>query len=178
MAKKFKYYFNPHDLKYVIHKPKDWEQVLKTSGFLATLFLVAILTYSIFVFRAKSPDQKELQSQLNYYKHQIDYLNKKMSTANAALAELEDKDNHLYRVIFEADPLPSSVLNAGTGGVNKYKAEEGIPGSEIVVETSKKIDELSAKLSVMSQDYQKLMDMAKVAGAKNFSIAAEEGSKK
>ncbi len=161
MAKKFKYYFNPHDLKYVIHKPKDWERIGKVSGFLATLVLVGVLVYSVVIFRTKTPDQRELQNQVAYYKHQVEYLNKKMETANAALAELEDKDNKLYRVIFEADPLPSSVLNAGTGGVDKYKAEESIPGSELVIESSKKLDDLSAKLSVMSQDYDKLMKMAK-----------------
>ena len=161
MAKKFKYYFNPHDLKYVIHKPKDWEQVGKVTGFLATLILVGVLVYSVVIFKTKTPDQKELQNELSYYKRKVEYLNKRMENANAALVELEDKDNKLYRVIFEADQLPSSVLNAGTGGVDKYKAEEGIPGSEMIIESSKKLDDLSAKLSVMTQDYSKLMEMAK-----------------
>ena len=161
MSKKFKYYFNPHDLKYVIHKPKDWERVLKVSGFLATMVLVAVLVYAINVFRNTTPDEKELKNQVSYYKHQVEYLNKKMDKANAALVELEEKDNKLYRVIFEADPLPSTVLNAGTGGNNKYKADEGIPGSELVIASAKKLDDLSAKLSIMTQDYSKLMEMAK-----------------
>jgi murein DD-endopeptidase MepM/ murein hydrolase activator NlpD len=161
MAKKLRYHFSPHDLKYIIHRPKSWEQVLKVSGLMASIFLVGLLAYSIFVFRTKTPDEKQLQHQISYYKRQVVYLNKKMERVNTSLAELQDKDNNLYRIIFEAAPLPSTVTNAATGGVDKYKMEEGIPGSEIITESSKKLDLLSSKLSVMSQSYKELMDLAK-----------------
>lgn len=161
MRKKHKFYFNPHDLVYVLHRPKNWEKALRVGGIVASTFLVVLLTYSIFLYQAKSPNDKKLQHELSFYKHQVEKLNRKMSNVNSALAELESRDNKIYRVIFEADPLPSSVLNAGTGGTEKYKDLEAFSGAEILVDANKKLDNISSKLMILDQSYAQLTKLAK-----------------
>jgi murein DD-endopeptidase MepM/ murein hydrolase activator NlpD len=161
MRKKHKFYFNPHDLVYVLHRPKNWEKALRVGGIMASTFLVVLLTYSIFLYQSKTPNDKKLQHQLSFYKHQVEMLNRKMSNVNSTLAELESRDNKIYRVIFEADPLPSSVLDAGTGGTDKYKEFEAFSGSELLIDANKKLDNISSKLLILDQSYAQLTKLAK-----------------
>ena len=59
------------------------------------------------------------------------------------LDEIEQRDNNIYRVLFETNPIPSEVRKAGFGGVNRYENLEGFENSELVIETTKKIEILN-----------------------------------
>jgi hypothetical protein len=48
---------------------------------------------------------------------------------------LQDRDDNIYRVIFESEPIPSSVRKAGFGGANRYEKLEGYKNSEIIKST-------------------------------------------
>ncbi|MCB0764698.1 MAG: M23 family metallopeptidase, partial [Flavobacteriales bacterium] len=57
----------------------------------------------------------------------------------------------IYRVIFEADPLPETMRNAGSGGVNRYKDLRGFGSSDVVIDTRKRLDKLTRQLLVQSR---------------------------
>ncbi|MCX6352273.1 MAG: M23 family metallopeptidase [Bacteroidetes bacterium] len=158
MKRKHKFYFNPVDLVYVRHRPTNWERLLRVGGILASTFLVAVLAYSVFIFRHTTPGEKALAQEVNLYKKQVEILNSRIQKVNASIAELETRDNEVYRVIFEAKPTPVSVA---IGGAEKYKDIQGLTGSEAIIETNKKLDEAFAKTSVLEQSYKELIKLAK-----------------
>lgn len=88
-------------------------------------------------------------------------MNDKIDNLDLLLAELEDRDDNIYRMIFEAEPIPSSVRKAGYGGSNRYLALDGYVNSEMVVNTAKRIDVLSSQLYVQSKSFDEIYDMAK-----------------
>ncbi|MEZ5173008.1 MAG: hypothetical protein R2850_05785 [Bacteroidia bacterium] len=56
---------------------------------------------------------------------------------NIVLEDLQDRDDNIYRVIFEADPIPDEVRKAGFGS----KPIQEVPqhgSTDLVVETMKK----------------------------------------
>ena len=71
---------------------------------------------------------------------QYEIMNKRLEQVSAVLADLQQRDDNLYRTIFEADPIPSSVRKAGYGGINKYSDLEGHDNSDIIIETARKLD--------------------------------------
>ena len=56
---------------------------------------------------------------------QYELMNEKLLQVSAVLDNVQDRDDNIYRVIFEAEPIPSSIRKAGIGGVNRYEKLEG-----------------------------------------------------
>ena len=42
-----------------------------------------------------------------------------MNQVQTVLNDLQDRDDNIYRVIFEAEPIPNSVRQAGFGGSDR-----------------------------------------------------------
>jgi murein DD-endopeptidase MepM/ murein hydrolase activator NlpD len=160
MKKNIKYYFNPETLTYDNFKNHRIEKLFRFAGLAASVTLIVLLIISISIYRTKSPDEKLLRQEVQFYKKQLNKLNEKYEQVNSSLTDLEKKDNEVYRVIFEAEPLPKSVLEAGTGGTDKYKDIEGYNASEAIITSNQKLDALGAKLSVLNQSYKELMKLA------------------
>ena len=46
---------------------------------------------------------------------QYELMNQKLSQISAVLDNIQDRDDNIYRVIFEADLIPKSIRKAGIG---------------------------------------------------------------
>ncbi len=166
---KVKYYYDSETLSYrkIERKKRD---TLKYT----LIFLLATALFSfLFVFIAgnyfESPKEKALKRELVNMQLQFDLLNKKMSEAETVLANIEDRDNNIYRVYFEANPIPEEQRRAGFGGVNRYRNLEGYDNSSLIVETHKRLDVLQKQIVVQSKS---LDDIAVLAEEKEELLAA------
>jgi murein DD-endopeptidase MepM/ murein hydrolase activator NlpD len=75
--------------------------------------------------------------------------------------DLQDRDDNIYRVIFEAEPIPKSIREAGIGGVDRYEKLKGYKNSDLIIETGKRLDRIMGQLYVQSKSYDDVFDMAK-----------------
>ncbi|MDB4329963.1 M23 family metallopeptidase, partial [Flavobacteriaceae bacterium] len=91
---------------------------------------------------------------------QFEQLNKKMDEATAVLGDVENRDNTIYRVYFEANPIPESQRKAGFGGLNRYATLEGYAHSNLIVNTAKKLDILQKQLVVQSKSLDEISTLA------------------
>jgi murein DD-endopeptidase MepM/ murein hydrolase activator NlpD len=119
--------------------------------------VVIVLAYNFI----RSPREKVLQNELEQYKLQYKIMNDRMDKIQKVLADVQDRDDNIYRVIFEAEPVPSEVRKAGFGGVDRYEQLERIPNSKIVVNTAKRLDEITSQLVVQSKSYDEVFKLAK-----------------
>lgn len=160
MASK-KYIFNPQTLEYeeykTSRKKKFWNVVLYLLSTSATAFIMVILIQIFF----GSPRERMQSREIEYLKLQYDIMNDKIDNLDLLLTELEDRDDNIYRVIFEAEPIPSSIRKAGYGGSNRYVALDGYVNSDLVISTAKRIDILSSQLYVQSKSFDEIFKMAK-----------------
>jgi murein DD-endopeptidase MepM/ murein hydrolase activator NlpD len=92
-----------------------------------------------------------------------------MDQVDDVIADIEDRDNNLYRVYFNTSAIPDSVRKAGFSGKNRYKALEGYDNSQLVITTTKRIDVLSKELAIQSKSLDVILKFAK---AKNKLLAA------
>ena len=86
-----------------------------------------------------TPTELSQARELNNFELQFDILNKKLAQLENVLENIEERDNNIYRVLFEANPIDEDIRKAGFGGVNRYASLEGYENSELVVETTKKL---------------------------------------
>lgn len=166
---KVKYYYDPESLSY----RKIERKKRKTFTYAFMFLLAASLFGFLFVFIAgyylESPKEKALQRELQNVQLQFDFLNKKMDEAEIVLNNIADRDNNIYRVYFEANPIPDEQRKAGFGGVNRYKDLEGFDNSKLVIESNKRIDILQKQIVVQSKS---LDEIAKLAEEKEKLLAA------
>lgn len=158
---KFKYRFNPESLSFDIIRLTIGQKMFRVLAYLISSLVVGgglLLIISMFT---DLPTERILKRELDFMKTQYELTSKKLEQVEAVLAELQNRDDNIYRVIFEADPVPSSVRNAGFGGVNRYADLEGYRNSQIVKETTRKLDEIMNRIYVQSKSYDLLFALGK-----------------
>mgnify|MGYP001320510840 CR=1 FL=1 len=159
--KKHHYHFNTKSLTFEKVRVTVKQKVKRFLSVVAmgTVFssVVLLLAYNFF----NSPKEKMLEREIEQYKLQYEILNERMERVNKVLSDIESRDDNLYRVIFEAEPLPSSVRSASYGGSDRYAKLEGYDNSKLIVETTQKLDVLSRRLYVQSKSYDEVLEMAK-----------------
>jgi len=89
-------------------------------------------------------------------------MGKRLDQMSTILADLENRDDNIYRSIFEAEPIPDNIRKAGIGGINRYKSLERFKDdAEIVINTSKKLDRLAKQLYIQSKSFDEIIELAK-----------------
>lgn len=159
---KVKYYYDPETLSYrpieITHKNRLSNIVLFIlASFVFGLSSLLILLNSDWI---NTPAEISQKRALENYELQFDILNKKLNQIEAVVANIEERDNNLYRVYFEASPIPEAQRRAGFGGVNRYKDLEGFDNSELIINTSKRLDILSKQTVVQSRSLDEIERLA------------------
>ena len=128
--------------------------------FISSIFVGGGLLLIISAF-IDLPKERALRRENQFLLIQYEMLSEKMDQATKVLSEIETRDDNLYRVIFEAEPIPKSVRDAGFGGVNRYADLEGYKNSEVVANVAQRLDVILNKLVVQSKSYDELFEIAK-----------------
>ena len=117
---KVKYYFNPSNLKYERVRISLKKRLLRILGFLTSAVVFGAIIVVILWNVVDSPKEREMKRQLDEISLQYEMLKERTEQAEAVLSDIQERDNTIYRVIFEADPIPKTVREAGYGGVDRY----------------------------------------------------------
>jgi len=158
--RKAKFRFNPETLKYTKIEYDLKTRISKWIFSLAIGALFGLLFAFIFLQFYEAPKTKFLKRQNQQLLSQYELLDKNLGDIQKVLTNLQDRDDNLYRVIFDANPIPSTVRKAGFGGVNKYKQLEDMNDPELVISTSRKLDIISKEAYVQSKSYDEVLKMA------------------
>jgi len=116
-----------------------------------------------------TPRELSLQREVKNFELQFELLDKKMGQIEEVLTNIEDRDNNIYRLYFEANPIPEEQRRAGFGGVNRYKSLEGFNNSEMVIATTKRLDIIKKQIAIQSKS---LDEITKLAEEKEKLLAA------
>ncbi len=129
-------------------------RLLLALGVGAACFIVALIIFG-------SPSEKELRVENNRLRAQYDVLSRRMDDMQSVLQDIQQRDDNLYRVIFQADPIPSSVRQAGYGGTNRYGELLDMADAELVVNTTQKLDILARQLYIQSRSFDDVVEMCR-----------------
>tara|TARA_A100001234_G_C12588492_1_gene369416 strand:+ start:199 stop:942 length:744 start_codon:yes stop_codon:yes gene_type:complete len=83
-----------------------------------------------------------------------------MDNIESVLENIEERDNSIYRIYFEASPISEDKRKAGIGGVNRYKKFDGFEYSNIIKESNKKIDVIQKRLTIQSKSLDEIAKLA------------------
>ncbi len=168
---KVKYYYDPDTLSYRKIEPKKSKKYRNIAFFVlgASLFGFLGLIFLLNTNLVNTPKELSLQREVQNYELQFEILDRKMQQIEEVLANIEDRDNNIYRLYFEANPIPEEQRRAGFGGINRYKSLEGFNNSEIIIAATKRLDVIQKQMVIQSKS---LDEIAKLAEEKEKLLAA------
>lgn len=157
---KTKYKFNPDTLSFDKIERSIISLVKKVLGYLSTGLVSGVIFFFVFLQFFDSPETKKLKRENQQLKAQYSLMNKDIDKISKVLEDIQNRDDNIYRVIFEAEPIPSSIRKAGFGGTNRYSDLENMPNSDLIIGTEKKLDILARQVYVQSKSYEEVVKMA------------------
>lgn len=173
MAKKHHTYkFNPHTLSYEKVKT-GFRDKLKNISFSVALGLVLGVTLLVIGFQVvDSPKERRLKRELAAYERQMKVVGEIIARDEAVLADLEQRDNSIYRTLLEAEPIPDNVRQSGIPNYQEYAELHGGDQSKLILETTKRLDALSKRIYVQSKSFDEVYEMAANKKARQDCIPA------
>lgn len=154
---KSKYKFNPDSLSFDKVTLGIKDVLLRILAFFVGSLLVALVYYVVFAIFFDSPKEKALLREIDQLALQYELIQRDMGNLEKVITQLQETDDNLYRTIFEAEPIPVTLRQGGVGGVNRYKELEGFSNSDIVIETTKKLDKLRKQIYIQSISFDDLI---------------------
>jgi hypothetical protein len=169
---KVKFYYDSETLSYKRISTKLSTIIKKSFLLVLATILVGFIGFIVFGYFIKSTNQLRLEGEIENMKLHYELLSKRIDESNEVLAEVQDRDDNIYRVYFEAEPISKEERKAGFGGVNRYKSLEGFKNSTMIIDVAKKIDVLSKQLVVQSKSLDYIVELAKNKAEMLASIPA------
>ena len=121
--------------------------VVRGLAFTGVSLLVAFVAFMIAITYIDSPKEKKLKGEHTKLLAEYSALNKRIDDMEMVLKDIENRDDNIYRTIFEAEPIPGEVRQSGIGGsYGRYKHLETLENSELVVNTALKVDKIPEPL--------------------------------
>jgi Membrane proteins related to metalloendopeptidases len=127
--------------------------------FIGSLIGVIIFMISTYVF--DSPLEKQLKKENKLLLTQYQILAKRIDENQKILADLQERDDQLYRATFNAEPIPEAIRRPGFGGTNRYESLMNMPNSDLVISATQKLDMMTKSLYVQSNSYDELTELLK-----------------
>ena len=169
---KIKYYYDTKTLSYKPIESTGIDKFKKFIVYLTSSAILAFFTLLIFFQYFDSPKEKRLKGEINHLLSQYEIINNDLEKIELVLDDIQKRDDNIYRTIFEADPIPTSIRKQGFGGVNRYKKLSGYSNSDLIINTSKKIDQLTKQLYLQSKSFDEIIELAKNKSKMLASIPA------
>ncbi len=159
---KVKYYYDPDTLSYRKIEPKKTRKYRNIALFVFGSFLFGLLALVLLLNTnlINTPAELSLRREVKNYELQFELLNKKMEQIEEVLSNVAERDNNIYRIYFEANPIPEEQRRAGFGGVNRYKELEGFNNSEMVIATTKRLDIIKKQMAIQSKSLDEITKLA------------------
>lgn len=158
---KVKYKFDYNKLSYDKIVLTGKQKFYRFMTYFTATLLIAVIYNIFFIVFFDTPKEKGLIRENQQLSTQYEVLNNRFDLVENTLEDLQKRDDNIYRVIFEAEPIPPSVRSAGFGGVNRYADLQGFRNSDLVTESARRLDKITKQLYVQSKSYDEVIEMAK-----------------
>ena len=169
---KVKYRFNPESLNYYKVESTFGQKFKRFLTYFSASIFAAIIYYVIFATFFDSPKEKGLKREISELTANYDNFSQQLTRLETVIQDMQERDDNIYRTIFEVEPINKSVRDAGFGGADRYTDYEKMANGELAGKIARKLDQIMAKVVVQSKSYDELIDYAKNYSTEIASVPA------
>ncbi|MGB3588410.1 MAG: M23 family metallopeptidase [Tunicatimonas sp.] len=160
---KVKYHYDTETCKYEPIKRTSASITLDILLYGSLVLTGAVCILVIYLSYYDSPNEKLLRKGNERLVFRLQMLDKEMGQVGQVLAKLQNRDDKVYRTIFEQEPIASSIRNAGIGGTRRYQdlVEQELENGNFLLRTLTRFDQLKRQMYIQTKSYDELLSLAK-----------------
>ncbi|MBR3917049.1 MAG: M23 family metallopeptidase [Bacteroidaceae bacterium] len=157
------YIFNPDTRTYDRVHPTFTQKFLTILRSVLLYITFGGLTFLAFYLFVDKPTVKEFEHENSQLLAQYHILSKRLDEAATVLKDIQQRDDNLYRVMLNAEPISKSIRNAGYAGTNRYDELLKMDNAELLIETTQKIDLLEKQLYLQIKSFDEITSLQESA---------------
>ena len=156
-----KYHFNPETLSMerIEHGLMYW---LKRTGFsLFASIVLGVLFFFLFFSFFPSPREKQVAKERDALRSHYEMLERQLDQMQLVLIDMQQRDDNLYRALFQADPIPLSVRLGTARPISYYDSIAEFTNQRLAADITLYADRIEKALYVQAKSFQELFELAK-----------------
>jgi murein DD-endopeptidase MepM/ murein hydrolase activator NlpD len=170
--KKVKYFYNTQTLRYEKLITPFRVKLLRLFGLLSGLLVASTLVIYLYLKFFPKPKEIESRRQMEVLRENYKQMDERLKELQEQMAALEQRDNEVYRSIFEANPLPDSARAKRMENKGKIEKIKEMDHDELAQDIAGKLNNLAARISYQFESYQNIAELIKGQDAKLACIPA------
>ncbi len=158
---KITYYYNTESCNYEPVKATRKDVFIQILGFLTISGILA--SGMIYIYQSNFKSLKETRLLEENQRLTLDWeiMQDELQASYQVVNSLEFKDDEIYRVILDTEPIPESVREGGTGGHERYGEilSADVRQQELILQMYQDLDNLKKKLYIQSKSYDHISEL-------------------
>lgn len=123
--------------------------------------VVALIVFLSYSYYFDTPKEKILKRENAEIALKFELLGKMLNESDLMLEEIQIRDNHTYRAIFDADTISTSLRTGGMGGASKYDDLRSFSNADLLIDIATKLDQVTWKTYIQSKSFDEVIDLAR-----------------
>lgn len=119
------------------------------------------LFFYLLLYFYPSPREATLMKYNHNLQTQMEVLEKQVDQMQLVLTDLSQRDDHLYRTILGAEPIPVASRLGATRQISYYDTLAQMSNSQLLADVRHKVDVLEREMYVQARSYEELLEIAK-----------------
>ena len=159
--KKIKYYYNTHTLRYEKMETPLRVRLLRLIGFMAASIVTGVIIVAITFRYIDSPKEKLMRQENDDLRENYTVFQERIKQLELQIDELENRDNNVYRSIFESKPLHDSARVQDIETKKEVILVQSMGETELVKSMRDQLNNLSLRLNFQGKSYDDIEDLVK-----------------
>lgn len=170
--KKVKYFYNTHTLRFEKFVTPLRVKLLRFFGFISGLTVASAIVIYLYIKFFPQPTSIEYKRKYELLQDNYAQLNNKVKDLQQQMSALEQRDNEVYRSIFEANPVPDSARVKLIEKKKKMEKIKEMDDFELGKDIAHQLNNISARVLFQKRSYDNILQLIKKQDVKLSSIPA------
>ena len=157
--RKIKYYYNTHTLRFEKLERPLRVRLLQVFGFIAASIVTGIIIFAIAFQYIDSPKEKLLRQQNEDLKEGYAVIEERIKQLELKMGEITNRDNTVYRSIFEADPIADSARVKDMEQKKEVQLVQRMGSTNLLNTIIDQLNNLSLRIAFQEKSFNELIEM-------------------
>jgi len=159
---RIKYYYDTETCKYERVRTSKSDIILNTLGIISLTLAMAVGLLMLYSSYFESPKELILKNEVKELEFYYDNLQKEVKRLDHILADMEHRDDNIYRAVLGAEPIEKSIREGGVGGADRYEEikNKDVIHEDFIVKLHEGVDKLRRKVYIESKSQDDVVQLA------------------
>ena len=154
------YKYNSETESYELYKRKKRDNIISLVRFLLVSVIMGALTFIVFYFFIGAPAEDKLMQDNKALSNKYEILSSQLDEALKVLDDIQQRDDKLYRILLQGEPIASETRRAAFESVQRYDELLNLPDADLVISASRKMDLLARQLYIQSNSLDEIVELS------------------